>query len=273
MTIEEKLKNINKTSTISPLNEYPNVDKAKDLDELWEKVIEPNLPDKDIVEKWHNILMEYINFSDAAFSLRTYASPSGNSPILRRGFLNKVFVSGVESFETFYVDNGFTAYFYAMAKDGYAPKDCEEFKDLIRKRKIPCCFIQTASEKELAAYLRGVGPRISGKGYKIAHIFAAGENYNEESGYQSLSEFCGEVFPRGDRSEWSNVTAEGDYYRRIDIDSFEDIKKIKSFAVAHFLRTVHPINYFLVPNKSNRYDQSTNILKTNIYWHDYSCGE
>jgi hypothetical protein len=148
MTLKEKLKNIKNTSTVSPLNEYPDIKTAKDLDTLWINVIEPNLPSKSTIEKWHNILMEYIKQSDAVFCLRAYASPSGNSPILRRGFLNKVFIAGNEAFETFYVDNGFTAYFYSMAKDGYVPKDCNEFKSLIKSREFPCSFIQTNSEKQ-----------------------------------------------------------------------------------------------------------------------------
>lgn len=268
MTLIEKLKNIKNTSTVSPLNEYPDIKTAKDLDTLWINVIEPNLPSKSTIEKWHNILMEYIKQSDAVFCLRAYASPSGNSPILRRGFLNKVFIAGNEAFETFYVDNGFTAYFYSMAKDGYVPKDCNEFKSLIKSREFPCSFIQTNSEKQLAAYFKGINPEISKKGYKIAHIFSAGDNYNDQSNFHSIGEFCEKIFPRGERSDWSNTTSAGHHYRRIDFHNTDEVNAIKAFAIAHFLRTVHPINYFLVPNKPNRYDEATNILKTNIYWYE-----
>ena len=62
MTLVEKLVNIAKTSTVKSLKEYPDVEKAKDFDELWDKVIEPNLPSKDTVEKWHNLLMKYIEY-------------------------------------------------------------------------------------------------------------------------------------------------------------------------------------------------------------------
>ena len=268
MTLKEKLKNIKKTSTISLLNEYPNVKTAKDLDTLWTNIIEPNLPSKSIVEKWHNILMEYIKQFDASFCLRAYASPSGNSPILRRGFLNKVFVSGQEEFETFYVDNGFTAYFYSMARDSFVPKDCNELKSIIKSREFPCSLIQTNSEKQLAAYLKGTDPGISKKGYKIAHIFSAGENYDPKAKFESVGDFCKKIFPRGDRSQWSNVTSTGVHYRRIDFSDIDDVAAIKAFAIAHFLRTVHPINYFLVPNKPNRYDEATHILRTNIYWNE-----
>ena len=61
MTLKEKLNAIDKTSTVKSLNKYPDVETAKDLDELWKKVIEPNLPDKDAVKQWHKILMDYIS--------------------------------------------------------------------------------------------------------------------------------------------------------------------------------------------------------------------
>ena len=264
MTLQEKLRDIKRTSTLNKLNEYPAVEFAEDLDDLWEKVIEPNLPDKSAVIQWHNILMSYVRQYDTVLSLRAYGSPSGNSPALRRGFLNKVFVGDKESFNTFFVDNFFTAFFFSMAKDGYAPKDLDEFKQLMDTCVFPCGCIQTSDERELAAYYRGTNPEIGGKGYKIAHIFSAGEDFNNDAGYHTIGSFCSAVFPRGDRCEWSYSTVDGHTYRRIDFDDSNEAKKVKNFAIAHFLRTVHPINYFLVPNKPGKYDNDTNILKTNI---------
>ena len=60
MTLVEKLDKIAKTSTVKSLTEYPDVETAKDFDELWKKVIEPNLPDKNAVIGWHNLLMQYV---------------------------------------------------------------------------------------------------------------------------------------------------------------------------------------------------------------------
>lgn len=268
MTLQEKLRDIKRTSTLTKLNEYPATETAKDLDELWEKVIEPNLPDKSAVAQWHEILMAYVKQEDAALSLRAYGSPSGNSPALRRGFLNKVFIKSEESFETFFVDNFFTSFFFSMAKDGFAPKDLDEFKQSMTTRMFPCGCIQTTDERALAAYFRGSNPEISGKGYKIAHIFSAGENYDTTAGYRSIGDFCDKEFPRGSRSEWSQKNIHGHQYRRIDFNDTSKAEQARKFAVAHFLRTVHPINYFLVPNKPGRYDEATNILKTNIYWNE-----
>ena len=272
MTLKEKLNAIDKTSTVKSLNKYPDVETAKDLDELWKKVIEPNLPDKDAVKQWHKILMDYISQDDATFSIRRFGSRSKKetSMVLRRGFLNKVYVNGTESFNTFYVDNGFPAYFYSMAKDGYAPEDWKEFKSLIDNFSFPCGYIQTRVEKQLAAYKCGTNPGVSYNGYKIAHIFSAGEKYSIAAGYAKVGDFCKAVFPRGDRDEWKHDRLSmGQPCRPIRINDVTEADRIRKFVVAHFLRTVHPINYFLVPNKTNTRDEASGIIKTNIYWHDY----
>lgn len=272
MTLQEKLRDIKKTSTLNKLNEYPTIKTAKDLNELWEKVIEPNLPNKAAVIQWHKILMAYVKQDDATLSLRAYGGPSGNSSALRRGFLNKVFVNAEESFETFFVDNFFTAFFFSMAKDGFAPKDLDELNKLMKSRLFPCGCIQTKDEGVLAAYYRGTNPEISGKGYKIAHIFSAGEHYNTTADYRSIGAFCDSEFPRGDRSEWSHTTADGNHYRKINFNDASKMERAKKFAVAHFLRTVHPINYFLVPNKTNTRDNASGVIRTSIYWYDYDNG-
>ena len=267
MEINEKIKRI---TTLKPLIQYPMVETAKDFEELWDKIIKPSLPDKNIVVQWHNVLMNYVKLNNAIFTLRAYYTPSGNSPILRRGFLNSTVICGENSFETFYVDNSFPTYFYALAKGGYAPKNEIELYDILRKREIPCGFFQSGAEKELAAYIKGFNPGIGLKGYKLAHIFSAGENFDVASGYQTISSFCDSAFPRGERSEWEkNRTSTGEYYRLVSFDDYTEAEKIKKFSIAHFLRSVHPINYFLVPNKKNSRDKDSGIVKTNIYWHDY----
>ena len=265
--LEDKLNDMKKINALKPLPMYPDIEKAEDLEELWENVIKDSLPDKNIVVQWHTVLKEYIKQKNVAFCLRAYGSPSGNSPILRRGFLNKVFSDGVELFETFYVDNSFPTYFYAIAKDGYAPKDLDELKSIILNRTIPCGFFHTRAEQELSVYHKGDNPGMSKKGYKLAHIFPAGENYDSAAGYNKISDYCDSIFPRGDRKEWKNVSSIGEYYRPIHINDEAQLEKVRNYAVAHFLRSVHPINYFLVPKKSKR-DKATGIMQTNIYWHD-----
>ena len=159
MTLEEKLDNIAKTSTVERLK----ADTAKDFDELWKKVIEPNLPDKDSVIGWHNLLMQYIQQDNAVFTLRCYPD--------RRGFLNKVFVHNKESFETFYTDNSVPFYFYSMAKDGFVPNIAEFNDAMINNRMFPCSYFPSKG-----VYPQGKNHGINSKGYKLAHIFSTESN-------------------------------------------------------------------------------------------------
>ena len=251
MTLEEKLDNIAKTSTVERLK----ADTAKDFDELWKKVIEPNLPDKDSVIGWHNLLMQYIQQDNAVFTLRCYPD--------RRGFLNKVFVHNKESFETFYTDNSVPFYFYSMAKDGFVPNIAEFNDAMINNRMFPCSYFPSKG-----VYPQGKNHGINSKGYKLAHIFSTGENYDKKAGYTSITNFCEAEFPNANITKWNSVLPNGKYYRRIDIDDHPKAETVRAFAVAHFLRSVYPLNYFLVPMTTGIEDKESKIKKTNIYWYD-----
>ena len=264
MTLIEKLENIAKTSTVKSLKKYPDVEKAKDFDELWKKVIEPNLPEKGVVIEWHNLLMKYIKQDNAVFTLRKYGS--GKQP--RRGFLNKVFVCGKESFETFYTDNSVPFYFYSMAKDGFVPEFAEFNDAMIINRTFPYGYFSSSAGKAFVAYPNGKNPGINAKGYKLAHIFSAGENYGNEAGYLTIEDFCKAEFPRGNVLNWNYTLSNGKHYRRIDIDDDKKAEIVRAFAVAHFVRSVHPLNYFLVPMTTGIEDKKSKIKKTNIYWYD-----
>ena len=267
MTLVEKLDNIAKTSTVKSLKEYPDFEKAKDFDELWEKVIEPNLPNKDTVIGWHNLLMQYVRQDNAVFTLRACAS--GDHP--RRGCLNQVIVNGKPTFGTFCIDNGIPTYIYAMAKDEFVPKLAEFNEMMIHNCCFPFGWNVTSEEKEIATYPKGKNPGISDKGYKLAHIFPAGKEYREDAGYKTITKFWEVEFPKGDVSNWKQHN--GKYYRPININDESKAKKVRSFAVAHFLRSVHPFNFFLVPKKSNTRDEESGILKTNIYYKDHKGKE
>ncbi len=245
MALSQKIAKINATSALPKMT----AGKCKSLDEFWASFIEPLLPQRSAVEKWHRILKEYVNKPDAIFFMRAYGSPSGNSPILRRGFLNRT----NRGFSAFYGDNFFTAYFYSMAYDGFAPGNVSELELMMRNRTFPCGCIQTASEKQYAAYTRGKNPGITTKGYKIAHIYSSGKDFHQDAGYPTIGTFCDQVFPRGVRAEWDHLDTDsyGTYhYRPVSIAS-SDSEKVRKFLVAHFIRTVHPLNYFLVPKEKS----------------------
>lgn len=263
MTLKNKLELIKSSSVLTDLPSG----KAKDLDEFWAKVIEPTLPDVNVVQCWHEILTEYINKSDAVFFVRafgSYNSKTKNKDVLRRGFYNTT----DHHFNTAYCDNFLTSYFYSMAFDGYCPS-YDDFEATMKSRKFPCGFLQTKEENEYAAYFHGKNPDITNKGYKIAHIYSAGENYNAKAPYQTVGDFCNAVFPRGLNTEWSKTKTDihGEYHYRYVKMGQTEADLAKAFAIAHFIRTVHPINYFLVPKNSNK-DKASGVIKTNIVWND-----
>jgi hypothetical protein len=144
---------------------------------------------------------------------------------------------------------------------------------MIKNRTFPYGYFPSSSGKKFAAYPVGKNPDINTKGYKLAHIFSAGENYSDSARYKGISKFCNVEFPRGVMADWSHHTlSNGKHYRRIDIDDNQKAATVRAFAVAHFLRAVHPINYFLVPMTTGREDKESKIKKTNIYWYDYDNG-
>ena len=270
MTLIEKLENIANTSTVKSLKKYPDVEKAKDFDELWKNVIEPNLPDKNAVIGWHNLLMQYVQQDNAVFTLRACASGDHS----RRGCLNQVIVNGKTTFGTFCIDNGIPTYIYAMAKDKFVPELTEFNEMMIHNCSFPFGWNVTSEEKEIAAYPKGKNPGISDKGYKLAHIFPAGKEYSDDAGYKTITKFWKAEFPKKDVSDWKqNKLASGKYYRPIKINDEGKVEKVRNFAVAHFLRSVHPLNFFLVPKKSNTRDEESGILKTNIYYKDHNGKE
>ena len=265
MDLLTKIIEINTSSTLKPLI----TGNATNFDELWEKIIEPNLPKKQAVEGWHKILIDYIKRDNAVFFMRAfggYLSKTKDKTVLRRGFYNLTNYN----FSAFYGDNFFTSFFYSMALDGFVPNK-EEFYNAMISRKFPCGFMQTNTEKQYAAFINGKNPEIAKKGYKIAHIFSAGKDYNDSCPYKTIGDFCNNHFPRDKNVDWNNIKNDSFgqfHYRMVNFNSCEEADKVKKFLIAHFLRTVHPINYFLVPKKSNTKDKSSGIRKTNIYWMD-----
>ena len=147
MDLLTKIIEIKTSSTLKPLI----TGNAINFDELWKKIIEPNLPKKQAVEGWHKILIDYIKRDNAVFFMRAfggYPSKTKDETVLRRGFYNLTNYN----FSAFYGDNFFTSYFYSMALDGFVPNK-KEFYNAMISRKFPCGLMQTDIEKQYAALL------------------------------------------------------------------------------------------------------------------------
>lgn len=242
MSLKQKLNNI-KQPFVTPLGQG----KAASITELWEKFIEPRLPQRETALMWHRVLMEYITQSNAVFPVRGYNSEPDKIHYgkLRRGFLTLT----DDKYSFFYTDNFHAAYYLKMAIDGYIPT-VQELLSTYQQREFPSRFgPDTAEERKLMAIPKGKDPGFQTSGYLIAHIFDAGNAYYEGSKKLSLKKHILDVFfPRGKRTDWiQREDNTGKFYLR----ELHVAPEAKKYMVAAFLRFVHPFNYFLMPKRSS----------------------
>lgn len=238
MNLIEKLDTISKPK-------IKNLEKgsATSIEQVWTNLIAKYLPEKESVFEWHEILKEYIDTGSPTFAIRGYNSyPKERYGELRRGFLTKT-----EEFSYFYTDNFFAAYFYKMAIDGFIPT-LTELIEVFKQRLFPSRFGRnTFEEQELLAIKQGKDPGINNAGFKIAHILPVGKEYFYNNQVLGSKEILSKYFPKGERYDWKlKEDLYGAYYVR-EIEAGEEARR---FAVAHFLRFVHPFNYFLCPKKN-----------------------
>ena len=209
---------------------------ASNLDELFSNLIENTLPKIETVIKWDNLLLEYIQQKDAVFFIRRYASASNKQwDLIRRGFLTE-YSSGLKYV---FCDNYLAHYFYLMALKDFVPT-INEFNELIKSRNFPYGYMKTSAEEPYQAYPKGKSVNINKSGWKLAHLYSVNQNdYNFEYKKQSKK-----LFPRGEQIDWKFHNGNNYPSRLIEQEDTEHLRKI---TIAHFLRLIHPINYFLVP--------------------------
>ena len=239
MTLLEKLNTIN-VPRVTPLCDG----KALTVEEFWDSFIVHNLPAKDVVLKWHGVLMEYVKQPDTMFAIRGYnTAAKDNYDSLRRGFLTRTNAG----YSFFYTDNFHAAYYLKMALDGYVPT-VDEMMETYNSRKFPARFGRdTSNERSMMAMPKGIDPGIQNAGYKIAHILNVGKDYFVQGQNISLSRIIQEYFDGGERTDWKWYTDRDDSYFLRDYEVHPNARK---FLVAEFLRFVHPFNYFLTPKKT-----------------------
>jgi hypothetical protein len=210
--------------------------KANSVNELYGSLIENSLPKIETIENWHGLLLKYIQQEDAIFFIRRYASASNKDwNLIRRGFLTE-YSSGLKYV---FCDNFFAHYFYLMALHNFTPT-FDDFVEHIKSRKFPYGFMKTSEEEPFQAFPKGKTVSINTAGWKLAHLYSVNQNdYNFD--YKKISM---ELFPRGNQNDWRNNNGNDYPSRFIEKANTNELRKI---SIAHFLRLVHPINYFLVP--------------------------
>lgn len=226
--------------------EYPKINsgQASTIKDFFEVVIKPQFAKIDAIKRQHRELMDYVNSTPTTFFIRAHGSQKReNYGLLRRGFLSQ-YNNGVEYC---FCDNTFALMFTSMKLAGVSMTK-DELNAFFQKRNVKCGFAQTSPEKDLAIFTNeGVfHSNLNSNGWYLAHIYSVGVNYSlgKNDSDKDFSNQRDKYFPIGDRSEWSNETK----IRRIDsIPSKEEMDLLK----AHFVRFTHPLNNFLVPNRSS----------------------
>lgn len=235
------------------------------LESFWENFLKPLLPDKSIVLKWHELLMKYVNDSEAIFAIRAYhnwPNKKHNDTDLRRGFYTKI---NNKDYSFFFTDNYFATYFEKMLSNNYVP-DYNSFKASMLNHQFPARFGRsTKAEKSKALYDINAknDPGFQKNGYKLSHLVDVGNNYWINNENFSLTRLLDIYELRGKYSDWKRDTYNSNnYVRHMTItDNFFELKKIM---VAHFLRFIHPFNYILTPRKSFQSFDGVSITRKDI---------
>ena len=233
---------------------------SKTIKEFYKDIIEPNLPEKEIVLKWHKLLTSYIQHDDMIVFIRKYASGKGSDDIIteedyekrnnkkknwniRRGFLTQL----DDGFRYAYVDNFLAHIVYFMAINGFVPEE-SDFRKYITDFKMPVGFMETSEEKyKTFGIMSSVG--LMENKWKLSHMFSANSKAKVQE-YKNLKyyQMSDTLFPIGEYKDWDN----SEKIRHIappDISKFTDVD-YKEIMKAHFLRVCHPMNYFLTPGKN-----------------------
>ena len=220
------------------------------IEDIYDLLIEPNLPMKDIVLKWHELLLKYAFDKDAVFVLRKYSSNKINGDwATRRGMItqyNNVSYVGIDNYSAHII--------FALAHIGFVP-DYDDFKSSMINRDMPIRFRrENQIEKLKSAYpsapYDNVG--INDNYWKLSHIVSANQNYP-----YPVNLVLKQNFPNTSNSDWI-LDENGAYYFR-KLNKAMKSEEIDALRI-HFLRVLSPINHFLSPKRTiHQYQSGTDI--------------
>jgi hypothetical protein len=132
-----------------------------------------------------------------------------------------------------------------MAYLDFVP-EYNDFKKMFTDRKFSLFSFmgKTEVEKKYAAFTtQAYNSRFYTQNWYLAHIIPV----NNESFFNFENKNINDILTPGEKNDWK-LTPNGYYERFLNYTLSEEEKKI---ARAHFLRFIHPINYFLVPNSNH----------------------
>ena len=231
------------TSRIS--KQYYEKGQSKMVSDFYAGFIEPRLPEKTVVKRWHELLKQYINDPcSRIFVVRKYENTKENGEWNNRRGAVVAFNNG---YEIVYGSNFLAHEIYSMARKQFVP-DYQDFKSAIDNRTLHITR-GTKIEKKISIY---GGSNKTLVGY-LAHIADVNGEYDGQPIDSSL-------FPLGDESCWSS-SPDKKYHVNHKLSS-EEICLLK----AHMLRFLSPMNYFETP-KTNDCCHTIADFKKNIGEH------
>ena len=273
---------------------------AKTIKDFYKDFIEPRLPDIQVLEKWNDLLLWYIDQPDAIYFYRG----GRTDPMCRRGWMNVLKNPTDPSMIRYiYDDNNLALYFYKMALDGYCPKQAE-FLDFMTVFKDPQnigwlnknakAFVTLNSKSR--KYLSMPGHFIPNKGYEYAknvlllnnqgpvtcclgdynykhsHVFDIKKPYvvNGQM-YGNKCAITDKYFgiEENDAKYYTYDTTIGIYYRVRQVESNSDFILVKELLKAHTLRFLNPYNHFLAPHQGcNKYTKNDGSFDSDIAEYD-----
>jgi hypothetical protein len=141
-----------------------------------------------------------------------------------------------------------------MALNGFVPDKKDFWEMMVTKRAfyLSSLFGLTPVEKRISAYTqKAYNGKFYTPGWYLAHIISVKDMPYKEHGDIDVKK----IFKLGKEAEWTLDSVMGCMVRRNNdrIDLRE-----RKVAIAHFLRCLDPINYFLVPNNNNTIYQKIN---------------
>ena len=250
MTIKEFLSTKNIVSTIA----IP-IGLASTPQELYDECItvaypsDASNPQTDKITQaiigWHKLLSWYAEQEGAVLLSRLYESEgtSGNWDNRR----NSLTIS--ENYSYAFCSNHFARVIMTMALSGFVP-DKKDFWDMMVNERgfyLGSLFGLTPVEKRISAYSQKVyNAKFYTPGWYLAHIISVAAKEMQYKEHQDID--VKNIFKLGREIDWQSDSMLGCKIRRNKdcLDARE-----KKVAIAHFLRCLDPINYFLVPNQNN----------------------
>ena len=207
--------------------------------EFYEKYVAPHLPAPAVVQHWHGLLTKYVQRPDAILMLRRYHNweKGKKDESLRRGFLS-VDPTG---FGYVFGDNVLPQFVAAWVMADELPT-LEQWCTAMTERTMPLEGTRFVTQAERKYNIFALAPTILGnKGWKLAHLHSVNGTY---AGIHYRT-YIQALLPRGEYEDW----AAADNIRRLQAVIAPDDRAL---LVAHFLRAVHPLNYFLSPGTSHQ---------------------